>query len=97
MGITTERGNNLQNELDQTKNEMNIQQKELSELILNHQQLKRKYLKSQDSCSTKEANIHQLKEILKQNEHTIKNLKSNIELYKKKCANYNGETKLNER
>ena len=39
---TTERGNKLQNELDQTKNETTIQQKELSELILKHQQLQRK-------------------------------------------------------
>ena len=36
---TTERGNKLQNELDQTKNETTIQQKELPELTLNHQQL----------------------------------------------------------
>ena len=43
---TTERGNKLQNELDQTKTEMTIQQKELSELIQNHQQLQRKYLES---------------------------------------------------
>ena len=33
---TTERGNKLQNELDQTKTEMTIQQKELSELIQKH-------------------------------------------------------------
>ena len=72
--------NKLQNELGQTKIEMNIQQKELSKLILNHEQLQKKYLKSQDSCSTKEASIHQLEEILKQNEHTLKNLQSNIEL-----------------
>ena len=32
---TTEKGNKLQNELDQTKTEMAIQQKELSELIQN--------------------------------------------------------------
>ena len=31
------------------------------------------------------------------NEHTIKNLQSNTELYKNKCTNYNYETKLNER
>ena len=72
--------NKLQNELDQTKIEMTIQQKELSKLILNHEQLQKKYLKNQDSCSTKEASIHQLEEILKQNEHTLKNLQSNIEL-----------------
>ena len=77
---TTERGNKLQNELDQTKNETTIQQKELSELILKHQQLRRKYLESQDICSAKELNIHHLEEILKRNEHTIKNLQSNIEL-----------------
>ena len=71
---TTERGNKLQNELDQTKTEMTIQQKELSELIQNHRQLQRKYLESQDSCSAKEANIHQLEEIFKRNENTIKNL-----------------------
>ena len=59
---TTERGNKLQNELDQTKTEMTIQQKELSELIQNHQQLQRKYLESQDICLAKEANIHQLEE-----------------------------------
>ena len=46
---TTERGNKLQNELDQTKTEMTIQQKELSEIIQNPQQLQRKYLESQDS------------------------------------------------
>ena len=46
---TTERGNKLQNELDQAKTEMTIQQKELSELIQNHQQIQRKYLESQDS------------------------------------------------
>ena len=94
---TTERGNKLQNELDQTKNETTIQQKELSELILKHQQLQRKYLDSQDICSAKEANVHQLEEILKRNKHTIKNLQSNIELYKIKCSNHNDETKLNER
>ena len=94
---TTERGNKLQNELDQTKNEITIQQKELSELILNNQQLQRKYLKSQDICSAKEVNFHQIEEILKQNEHTTKNLQSNIELYKNKCSNFNDETKLNER
>ena len=71
---TTERGNKLQNELDQAKTEMTIQQKELSELIQNHRQLQRKYLESQDSCSAKEANIHQLEEIFKRNENTIKNL-----------------------
>ena len=69
--------NILQNELDQTKNEMTIQQKELSELMLSHQQLQRKYLKSQDSSST---NIHQLEKILKRNKHTLKYLQSNIEL-----------------
>ena len=93
---TTERGNKLQNELDQAKTEMTIQQKELSELIQNHQQLQRKYLESQDSCSAKEANIHQLEEILKRNEHTIKKLQSNLELYRNKCTNYNDETELNE-
>ena len=36
---TTERGNKLQNELDETKTDMTIQQKELSELIQNDQQL----------------------------------------------------------
>ena len=92
----TERRNKLQNELDQTKTEMTIQQKELSELIQNHQQLQRKYLESQDSCSAKEANIHQLEEILKRNEHTIKKLQSNLELYRNKCTNYNDETELNE-
>ena len=46
---TTERGNKLQNELDPTKTEMTIQQKELSEIIQNPQQLQRKYLESQDS------------------------------------------------
>ena len=75
---------------------MIIQQKERSELIQNHQQLQRKYLKSQDICSAKEANIYQFEGILKENEH-IKNLQSNIELYKNKCANYNDEIKLNER
>ena len=70
----------MQNELDQTKTEMTIQQKELSELIQNHQQLQLKYLESQSSCSAKETNIHQLEEIFKRNEHTIKNLQSNIEL-----------------
>ena len=93
---TTERGNKLQSELDQTKTEMIIQQKELSELIQNHQQLQQKYLESQDSCSAKEANIYQLEGILKENEHN-KNLQSNIELYKNKCANYSDEIKLNER
>ena len=44
---------------------MTIPQKALSELILNHQQLQQKYLESQDSCSAKEANIHQLEENLK--------------------------------
>ena len=71
---TTERGNKLQNELDQATTEMTIQQKELSELIQNHRQLQRKYLETQDSCSAKEANIHQLEEIFKRNENTIKNL-----------------------
>ena len=94
---TTERGNKLQNELDQTKTEMTIQQKELSELIQNHQQLHRKYLESQDISSAKGANIHQVEGILKQNEHTIKTLQSNLELYRKKCTNYNDETELNER
>ena len=70
----------MQNELDQTKTEMTIQQKELSELIQNHQQLQLKYLESQGSCSAKETKIHQLEEIFKRNEHTIKNLQSNIEL-----------------
>ena len=42
---TTDKGNKLQNELDQTKNEMTIQQKEYHNL-LNHQQLQRKYLKT---------------------------------------------------
>ena len=46
---TIERGNKLQNELDPTKTEMTIQQKELSEIIQNPQQLQRKYLESQDS------------------------------------------------
>ena len=94
---TTENGSKLQNELDQTKIEMTIQQKELSELIQNHQQLQWKYLESQDSCSTKEANIHQLKEILKRNEHTITNLQSNLELTKTNVPTCNDETELNER
>ena len=93
---TTERKKKLKNELDQTKTEMTIQQKELSELIQNHQQLQRKYLESQESCSAKEANIHQLEEILKRNEHTIKNLQSNLELYRNKCTNFSDETELNE-
>ena len=37
---TTDKGNKLQNELDQTKNEMTLQQKEHHNL-LNHQQLQR--------------------------------------------------------
>ena len=93
----TENENKLQNELDQTKIEMTIQQKELSELIQNHQQLHRKYLESQDSCSATEANTHQLEEILKLNEHTIKSLQSSLEFYKNKCTNYNHEIELNER
>ena len=64
----------------------------MSELILNHHQLQRKYLESQGSCSAKEVNIHQLEEILKWNEHTLKHFQSNIELYK----NYNDEAKLND-
>ena len=54
-------------------------------------------MKAKTVVQPKKANIHQLEEILKQNEHTIKNLQSNIELYKSKCTNYNDETKLNER
>ena len=57
--------------------------------------LQQKYFESQDSA--KEANIHQLEEILIWNEHTIKNLQSHLELHKNKCTNNNDETKLNER
>ena len=55
MQQTTERGNKFQNELDQTKTEMTIQEKELSELIQNYQQLQQKYLESRDSCSAKKS------------------------------------------
>ena len=54
-------------------------------------------MKAKTVVQPKKVNIHQLEEILKQNEHTIKNLQSNIELYKSKCTNYNDEAKLNER
>ena len=55
---TTERGNKLQIELVQTKTEMTIQQEELSELIQKSQQLQRKYLESQDSCSASRTPTH---------------------------------------
>ena len=45
-------------------------QKDLSELIKKHQQLEQKYVESQDNISSKEANIKQLAETLKQKENT---------------------------
>ena len=41
-------------------------QKDSSELIQKHQQLERKYFESQDNCSSKETNIKQFEETLKQ-------------------------------
>ena len=40
--------------------------KVLLELIHKHQQLERKYFESQDICSSKEANMKQLEDTLKQ-------------------------------
>ena len=70
-------------------------QKDLSELIQKHQQLERKYFESQDSCSSKKANIKQLKDTLKQKENTIGTLKGNIENNKKFNEN-NQNHKTNE-
>ena len=76
---------------------MTVQQKELSELILNQHKLQRWYLESHEICSSKESRLYQLDEILKRNEYTFKNIQSIIELYKNKCTNYNHETKSTER
>lgn len=76
---------------------MTVQQKELSELILNHHKLQRQYLESHEICSAKESRLYQLDEILKRNEYTFKNLQSIIELSKNKCTNYNHETKSTKR
>ena len=70
-------------------------QKDLSELIQKHQQLERKYFKSQDNFSSKVANIKQLEDTLKQKENTIGTLKGNIEDNKKFTEN-NQNHKTNE-
>ena len=43
-------------------------QKDFSELIQKQQQLERKHFESQDHCSSKEPNIKQLEDTLKQKE-----------------------------
>ena len=58
-------------------------QEYLSELIQKHQQLERKDFKFQGNCLSKEANIKQLEDTLKQKENIIDILKGNIEDNKK--------------
>ena len=62
-------------------------QKDSSELIQKHQQLERKYFESQDNCSSKEANIKQFEDTLKQKENTTGTLNGNIENNKKFTEN----------
>ena len=58
--------NRIQNDLNQTKNEMKSKQKDLSGLIQKQQLLERKFFESQDNCSPKEAKIKQKENTLKQ-------------------------------
>ena len=69
--------------------------KTLPGLIQKHQQLDRKYFESKDNCSSKEANIKQLEDTLKQKENAIGILKSNIE-DNKKFIEINQNHKINE-
>ena len=43
----------IQNDLNQTKNELKSFQKDLPELIQKQQQLERRYFESEDNCSSK--------------------------------------------
>ena len=58
-------------------------QEYLSELIQKHQQLERNDFKFQGNCLSKEANIKQLEDTLKQKENITDILKGNIEDNKK--------------